>query len=106
MYQHRPCRACELAQCRPQEAIHVGDSLTCDVQGGIDAGLAATVWVNASGAPLPEGCPQPAYVVSSVLQLPDILKSLEAGSVEAGSGRSSDEGSLTAAEASRCRLRA
>lgn len=26
------CRACELAQCRPEEAIHVGDSLKCDVQ--------------------------------------------------------------------------
>ncbi|GAB4824198.1 hypothetical protein N2152v2_011244 [Parachlorella kessleri] len=95
-------RACELAQCQPQDAIHIGDSLTCDVQGGIEAGLAATVWVNASGAPLPEGCPQPDYVVSSVLELPEVLKALEAGPVEADSGCSSGDGSPAAAGARRC----
>ena len=29
------------------QAVHVGDSLAADVQGGINAGLAATIWVNA-----------------------------------------------------------
>ncbi len=89
-------RACELAQCRPQEAVHVGDSLSCDVQGGINAGLAATVWVNAGGGPLPEGAPRPDFVVTSVLELPGVLAALEAGEGAGGSGR--PDGSKAAAE--------
>ena len=70
-------RACELVGCRPHQAIHVGDSLKADVQGGINAGLAATVWVDAGGANPPPAAPRPTYVVRSVLDLPPLLPLLE-----------------------------
>lgn len=38
--------ACRIAGCSPAEAIHVGDSLRCDVAGAIGAGLQAAIWVN------------------------------------------------------------
>lgn len=31
--------------CAAAQAVHIGDSLKADIQGGINAGLAATVWV-------------------------------------------------------------
>ena len=62
----------------------MGDSLSCDVQGGINAGLAATVWVDSSGAGLPEGAPRPDFVVASVLELPRVLRALEEGGGGAG----------------------
>ena len=30
-------KACEMAGCEPAEAIHVGDSVASDIQGGINA---------------------------------------------------------------------
>ncbi len=72
--------ACGLVGCAPEEAIIIGDNLKADVQGGINAGLAATIWVNAggAGAPLPEGAPRPDHIVRSVLELPVVLALLEA----------------------------
>ena len=35
------------------QAVMIGDSLAADMQGGQNAGLAATVWVNRSGAARP-----------------------------------------------------
>ncbi|KAH9309753.1 hypothetical protein KI387_037664, partial [Taxus chinensis] len=39
-------KACELVGVRPEESVMVGDSLKADIQGGINAGYLATVWVN------------------------------------------------------------
>lgn len=57
-------RALKYIGCEASEAVHIGDSLGSDIQGGINAGLAATVWVNPSGTPAPDGKPQPTRVVS------------------------------------------
>eukprot|EP00411_Alexandrium_monilatum_P116887 CAMPEP_0175679870 /NCGR_PEP_ID=MMETSP0097-20121207/24504_1 /TAXON_ID=311494 /ORGANISM="Alexandrium monilatum, Strain CCMP3105" /LENGTH=311 /DNA_ID=CAMNT_0016986701 /DNA_START=21 /DNA_END=957 /DNA_ORIENTATION=- len=52
--------ACERLSVAPHEAVMVGDSLASDVQGGINAGLLATVWVQgACEAPAPAEGPQP-----------------------------------------------
>jgi ribonucleotide monophosphatase NagD (HAD superfamily) len=56
-------KACEMAGVQPSEAVHVGDSLKADVAGGNGAGLAATVFVSASGATAPADGPQPTFTV-------------------------------------------
>ena len=57
----------------PAKAMIVGDSLTSDIRGGINAGI-ATCWVNpnkkASGAIRPD------YEIESLSQLPALLKTL------------------------------
>lgn len=40
----------------PSEAIIIGDSLTSDIRGGINAGI-ATCWYNPTGKPAPENMP-------------------------------------------------
>jgi N-acylneuraminate-9-phosphatase len=59
-----------------RQAVHIGDSLRSDVQGGINAGLAATVWVNRHGAELRLGDPHPTFTVRHVTELPDCLRQL------------------------------
>ena len=59
----------------------MGDSLRCDIGGAAAAGLAASVWVNATGeeaAPEGGGGPRPTFTVASVLELPPLLRALEA----------------------------
>ena len=58
----------------PQKAMIVGDSLTSDIQGGINAGI-KTVWVN------PEHKPHPAHItpdhqIESLSQLESLLDTL------------------------------
>ena len=40
--------------CPPEEILIVGDSLTSDIRGGMNAGI-QTCWYNPAGAPVPEG---------------------------------------------------
>ena len=59
----------------PQKAMIVGDSLTSDIQGGINAGI-KTVWVN----PLHKSHPAhitPDYQIQSLSQLPALLETLQ-----------------------------
>ncbi len=49
----------------------IGDSLTSDIQSGINTGI-ATCWVNPSGAPAKEGC-VPDMEIKSLEDLKDIL---------------------------------
>ncbi len=58
------------------QAVHIGDSLAADIRGGINATLAATVWVNKHGHPLPRGAPVPSYTVSHVTELPGVLNTI------------------------------
>ena len=59
----------------PGKAIIVGDSLTSDIRGGINAGI-ATCWVNPSHAPHPEDiCPD--YEIEALSQLEELLESLK-----------------------------
>ena len=51
----------------PETTLVVGDSLTSDIQGGINAGL-DTCWYNPKGKPLPTDI-APTYVISDLAQL-------------------------------------
>ncbi len=55
----------------PTSAIIIGDSLTSDMQGGINAGI-DTCWYNPQSKPLPEGYDL-TYVVKSFTEIEDIL---------------------------------
>lgn len=55
----------------PEEAIMIGDSLTSDIQGGINAGI-DTCWYNPKDLPVPEA-PRPTYVIHALLDLKTIL---------------------------------
>ena len=56
----------------PGRAMIVGDSLTSDIQGGINAGI-RTCWVNPSHAQAPEGL-TPDYEIESLSQLEVLLE--------------------------------
>ena len=58
----------------PKKAIIVGDSLTSDILGGNNAGI-ATCWVNPSHAPLKEGI-RVDYEIEALSQLPALLEGL------------------------------
>ncbi|KAB5581545.1 hypothetical protein PHYPO_G00176930 [Pangasianodon hypophthalmus] len=62
---------------KPQDCIMVGDSLDTDIQGGFDAGVQATVWINKSTDALPENSVSPDYTIPSVLDLPNVLAKLK-----------------------------
>ena len=49
----------------------IGDSLTSDIQGGVNAGI-DTCWYNPKGLPVPES-PRPTYVVTSLEELRTLL---------------------------------
>ena len=57
------------------KALIVGDSLTSDIQGGINAGI-ATCWVNPNGKTAP-GSLSPDYQIPSITQLEALLESLK-----------------------------
>ncbi|XP_047502723.1 neurochondrin homolog [Penaeus chinensis] len=67
--------ACGELQVRPSECIMVGDKLETDILGGLNAGLAATVWINSKNKD-PSKEVQPAFTITDVTQLPDILPNL------------------------------
>lgn len=58
-----------------QQCIMVGDSLDTDIEGGLNAGVRATVWI--SSARSPEGSVKPDYTIPTVLDLPHVLAQLE-----------------------------
>ena len=55
-------------------AIMVGDSLTSDIRGGINAGI-RTVWVNPDGKTAPADI-RPDYEIRSITELEDLLEKL------------------------------
>ena len=57
----------------PQKALMVGDSLSSDIQGGINAGI-RTVWVNPNHQNC--GAIQPDYEIEALHQLPALLETL------------------------------
>ena len=56
-------RALELLNCRSEDALHIGDSLTSDVAGAQNIGMDAA-WINRTGRPLPEGAIPPTVTIS------------------------------------------
>jgi len=70
-------KACEMAHCEPHEAIMIGDRLKTDIQGGINAGLGASIWVNPKNDPILDNDCIPHYQIVSVIELPSILNHLD-----------------------------
>lgn len=68
---------CDLLGVQPADCVMVGDTLETDIQGGLNAGLKATVWVNKSGTMPLKPSPTPHYTVSSVLELPAVLQNID-----------------------------
>ena len=58
----------------PRKAMIVGDSLSSDIQGGINAGI-RTVWVNPDHKPC--GSIKPDYEIEALHQLPALLETLK-----------------------------
>ena len=59
----------------PKKAIIVGDSLSSDIQGGINAGI-ATCWVNPTHKEAPANL-KPDYEIEALNQLPQLLESMK-----------------------------
>ncbi|XP_004716289.1 N-acylneuraminate-9-phosphatase-like [Echinops telfairi] len=68
---------CDLLGVQPGDCVMVGDTLETDVQGGLNAGLKATVWINKNRIVPQKSSPVPHYTVSSVLDLPAVLRSID-----------------------------
>ncbi|XP_053731541.1 N-acylneuraminate-9-phosphatase [Synchiropus splendidus] len=66
----------DLLQVEAQDCVMVGDSLDTDIQGGFNAGLRATVWINSGEGHVPEGSAKPDFTIPHVLELPGILEKL------------------------------
>mmetsp|Transcript_29029 Transcript_29029/g.48733 ORF Transcript_29029/g.48733 Transcript_29029/m.48733 type:complete len:251 (-) Transcript_29029:188-940(-) len=77
-------KACQLAGVDPSEAVHVGDSLTTDIQGGINAKLAATVFVSKKLEVAPAGGPQPTFTVATAIEIVECIDKLEGPTVNGG----------------------
>ncbi|XP_010852367.1 PREDICTED: N-acylneuraminate-9-phosphatase [Bison bison bison] len=69
--------SCDLLGVQPGDCVMVGDTLETDIQGGLNAGLKATVWINKNGVVPLKSSPTPHYIVSSVLELPALLHSID-----------------------------
>lgn len=68
-------RTCfDMLDVEPQDCVMVGDSLDTDIQGGVNAGVRATVWISGAGGS--DGPVKPDYTIPTVLGLPDILAQL------------------------------
>lgn len=52
----------------PSNTLMVGDSLTSDYQGSLNAGI-DFCWINAKSSPLPNHLPEPKFTLSSVAEL-------------------------------------
>ena len=59
----------------PEEAAMVGDSLTSDIRGGLNAGL-HTIWFNPHGKSLRPGI-SPEYTICQLSELPSLLASIQ-----------------------------
>ena len=77
-YKPRP-RIFEVALARlgadPEHVVHVGDSLTADVEGASRLGM-TTVWVNRSGIVRGASDPRPDHEIPDLNPLPDLLDEL------------------------------
>ena len=63
--------AARIPDFRREEALMIGDSLTSDIQGGVNAGI-DTCWYNPKGLPAPDS-PRPTYVICSLDELRTLL---------------------------------
>lgn len=64
----------QIADFEPASAVIVGDSLSSDIAGGMNAGV-RTVWFH-PGEDTPPSGPQPDYVLKKLKDLPDLLQKM------------------------------
>ncbi len=67
-------KALNLVDIKPEEALHIGDSLAADIAGANNMGI-LSVWVNATGASNPTEI-TPNFEIRETVELKDILKTL------------------------------
>ncbi|MFW1145911.1 HAD family hydrolase [Vibrio parahaemolyticus] len=67
-------KALNLVDIKPEEALHIGDSLAADIAGANNMGI-LSVWVNATGASNPTEI-TPHFEIRETVELKEILKTL------------------------------
>ncbi|HCM0912942.1 HAD family hydrolase [Vibrio parahaemolyticus] len=67
-------KALNLVDVKPEEALHIGDSLSADIAGANNMGI-LSVWVNATGASNPTEI-TPNFEIRETVELKEILKTL------------------------------
>ncbi|EJL7848795.1 HAD family hydrolase [Vibrio parahaemolyticus] len=67
-------KALNLVDVKPEEALHIGDSLAADIAGANNMGI-LSVWVNATGASNPTEI-MPNFEIRETVELKEILKTL------------------------------
>lgn len=60
-----------------QDCVMVGDTLDTDIQGGINAGVRATVWISSTEGAVADGPVKADYTIPTVLELPHVLEQLK-----------------------------
>ncbi|MGN0169709.1 MAG: YjjG family noncanonical pyrimidine nucleotidase [Lachnospiraceae bacterium] len=64
----------QIGDVEPEKTVIIGDSLTSDIRGGINAGI-HTLWYNPHGQPVREDI-RPEYQVKSLDEIPAVLKGI------------------------------
>ncbi len=70
--------ALDRLRAEPNQVVHVGDSLTADVEGAARLGM-RTVWVNRAGLARGASDPKPDYEIPDLSPLPALLEELRRG---------------------------
>ncbi|MBN3281296.1 NANP phosphatase, partial [Polyodon spathula] len=65
---------CEILGVKPESCVMVGDSVDTDIQGGINAGFKATVWISKTAVTAEAA--RPHYTVPTVLDVTTILNNM------------------------------
>ena len=65
-------KACKLANCQADEAIHVGDSLSADIAGASNANI-KSVWIS----PEKKNDPLPNFIITNFIHIEAILQSID-----------------------------
>ncbi|XP_072265552.1 N-acylneuraminate-9-phosphatase [Pyxicephalus adspersus] len=68
---------CDLVSVKPEDCVMVGDNLDTDIQGGLNAGLKATIWLNKNPRVNSNPSPTPHYIIYSVNNLSEVLQNLQ-----------------------------
>lgn len=65
-------KALSLANCAPENAIHIGDSLSADIQGANNASI-ASIWISHGQIFPTDSLVTPNYIITSPLNIPAII---------------------------------
>ncbi|XP_018428589.1 PREDICTED: N-acylneuraminate-9-phosphatase [Nanorana parkeri] len=68
---------CDLVSVKPEDCVMVGDNLDTDIQGGLNAGLKATIWLTKNPQVNSNPSPTPHYTIHSLNDLPKVLQNIQ-----------------------------